>query len=173
MAVGSPQVRLRGLASSRFENPTRFRESLVTMPAAKRKISSWNHAGLTGSRITMAGLGLARPPCGPGVVPGLPAARNHLPLWLRFDALPKISLQPYCHPAGRPDRSGSPLFPLIHLAWRPPFVKSFSGVWLGKSREAPIFPQEDLRYKSFKPIYLLRPRKSRNSTTASVEPASL
>jgi hypothetical protein len=109
------------------------------MPAAKRKISSWNHAGLAGSRIIKDDLGLARPAGGPGVIPGAPAGRNHLPLWLYLDALPKISLQPYYHPAERPERSGFPLFPLMHLAWCTLFVKSFSGVWHGKSRNAPIF----------------------------------
>ena len=121
MAVGSPQVRLRGLASSRFEKLPRFRESLVTMPAARKKMSSWNQAGLTGSRIIMAGGGLARPPGGPGGLPGPPAARNHLPRWLRLDDLSKISLQPYGHPHARHERSGFPLAPLMHPTYSPSF----------------------------------------------------
>ena len=142
---GEPQLRLGVLASSRFENPPRFRESLVTMPAAQKKMSSWNQAGLTGSRITMAGLGLARPAGGPGVVPGPPAARNHLPHWLRLDDLSKISLQPYGHPNARYERSGFPLAPLMRPAYSPPLAQSFSGVWHGKSRKALIIPEEDLR----------------------------
>ena len=134
----SPQVGRRELASSRFENPSRFRESLVTMPAAQKKMSSWNQAGLTGSRIIMAGGGLARP-----------VGRNHLPRWLRLDDLSKISLQPQGPPDARHDISGFSRLPLTPPAYSPPLAQSFLGVWRVKSRNAPISPQEDLRYKAY------------------------
>lgn len=148
MEVGSTQVRLRGLPSPRIGKAPRLREKLVTMPAAEKKISSWNQAGLTRSRIIMACLGLTHPADGPGVVPGPSATRNHFPLWLCLDALPKISLQPYEHPNARHERSDFPLSPLMRPASSPPLAQSFSGVWDGKSRKAPIFLQADFRYKS-------------------------
>ena len=150
MAVENPQVRLRGLASSRFEKPPRFRESLVPMPAAQKKISSWNQAGLTGSRITLAGLGLACPAGGPGVLPGPPAGRKPpSPL-----ASPRCSPENFLTAIWSTRRTAREIrFPSVPIDFtsRGTLLLSshFQGFGTAKVGMPRFSSQEDLRYKSF------------------------